>query len=245
MKRTSKALATALLGAIMFSAVSVGAAPPAHTPVLLFLSGGALEQPGELLPASTLRYRRVATLGEASVGDEPAVVYEYRPMGGSVHGDWRVYMYVVDDERPGAWLADRDGSCTYYPPGDLVLIRDDRGLHPLLVIDEGRVAPNLNTGPRWRAGDVIDWRGVPEKGEHFERTWRSQPHLANTPDSDAVFFRYEGGKRFQPSGRSGRGNSPHHWNLLAYTLLLDEGEGEGEGEGELPELCAGLAEAMP
>ena len=65
---------------------------------------------------------------------------------------------------------------------------------------------------------LIDWRNVPARGDQFDRQWRRQLHLTTAPARDGIIFRYEGGHRYLPRRQKGRGNSAHHWNLLAYAI---------------------------
>ncbi len=98
---------------------------------------------------------------------------------------------------------------------------DPEGRHPImsvqtLTLSTGfgvieKVVPEVN-------GEV-DWLDLPQDGRRFFRTWNNPPHLTSMPpDIDGIVLRYEPQGGFALGGKSGRGNTPHHWNLLAYQL---------------------------
>lgn len=110
--------------------------------------------------------------------------------------------------------------------GEAFTLADDpAGQHPIMAIQNLTLSSGF--GVIYEKVPVengrVDWTDLPQDGRRFYRTWNAPPHLYNSPpDIDGVVLRYEpqGGytQALSGGGTSGRGNTPHHWNLLAYTL---------------------------
>jgi len=105
------------------------------------------------------------------------------------------------------------------------LAHDPEGQHPIMSVQNlvlssgfGVISEKVPV-----ENGRVDWTDLPQDGRRFFRTWNAPPHLYhNPPDIDGVVLRYEpqGGysQALSGGGTGGRGNTPHHWNLLAYTL---------------------------
>jgi len=192
-----------------------------HSPVLVFRASGELVPPGQLLPDSRLRVSPAsdqAAPGLLPAGLAPEAVYQWsEPRSGTMRSV--VTAVDADGALAGVLLQDQaGGACRYLDRPQLVVAEDRYGRHPLITSDRPGLGVIVGEVPAWVPGSTIDWRAVPEIGRGFERTWQAQAHLPTVPQSDGVMFRYERTGSFRSSGRPGRGNSPHHWNLLAYAL---------------------------
>lgn len=153
----------------------------------------------------------------------------------------------VGEEWLGIFLAQNDRDCEWWAAEDLWAVQDDFGVHPLIGSIEGQPwTSRLFADFHGQSSDLrsIDWRGLPARGEAYDRQWKRQLHFSEVPERDGILFRYEGGHKYLPHRQSGRGNSAHHWNLLAYNivrqkfeeLVADAGDCVREiGTGNFPE----------
>ncbi len=126
----------------------------------------------------------------------------------------------AEDDWLGVFLVGPEGECHWQTAESMWVVEDAFGSHPLLV-DRGRQRwESLLAGPFFgvKPERLIDWRNVPARGDQYDRQWNRQLHLTSAPSRDGIIFRYEGGHRYLPRKQKGRGNSAHHWNLLAYAI---------------------------
>ena len=186
----------------------------AKAPVLVFDMRLSADL-SEYLPYSTVRAADVA------VGDGgPRLLWfgnDSDPSKGLALNTTSVF---AETEWLGVFLVGPAGECHWQPAESLWVVDDAFGSHPLLV-DRGAgrwesilVAPFIGV----KQERLIDWRNVPARGDQFDRLWKKQLHLEGAPARDGIVFRYEGGHRYLPRPQGGRGNSAHHWNLLAYAI---------------------------
>ena len=136
-----------------------------------------------------------------------------------------VSVYVEDDWL-GMFVSDGRQQCAWMSADEMWVITDDFGIHPLLGSVEGAgwVSEQFAELFGSDGSGAIDWRGMPARGDQFDRQWQSQLHLVDPPARDGIVFRYEGGHRYAARPQRGRGNSAHHWNLLAYGLDTREAD---------------------
>lgn len=194
--------------------------PLAYSPVLIF-DFDVGEDLSQLIPEFTLRYS-----SHLPEGDTPQLVR----YGMSAPPSIGVAADAVSVFDAGDWLGfflslGAGAECLWVRAEEAYVVVDQFGMHPMLTTD----------GTAWRTALTAefanledknhDWLGVPARGDAFFRQWRSQEHLVEVPFRDGLVFRYEGGTRYQPRGLRGRGNSAHHWNLLAYDLELSDDDG--------------------
>lgn len=111
--------------------------------------------------------------------------------------------------------------CETIPGEALTHAIDPEGRHPIMSVQ----GLSLSTGFGVIEGVVpavdgeVDWLQLPQDGRRFFRTWNNPPHLRQMPpDIDGIVIRYEPQGGYALGNKSGRGNTPHHWNLLAYQL---------------------------
>ena len=121
----------------------------------------------------------------------------------------------------GMFLVGLDGECRWQTAESMWVVEDAFGSHPVLVDRAAGLWESLQPAPFFGVSRerLIDWRPVPARGDQFDRQWKSQLHLIDAPARDGIVFRYEGGHRYLPRVQKGRGNSAHHWNLLAYDII--------------------------
>jgi len=119
----------------------------------------------------------------------------------------------------GALLAGPE-SCRWAAGETLRRVRDAAGVHPVFSVRAKRLGTGLgDLEPALPGGGVIDWSGVAMNGRQFPRAWQRQQHLVSgTPATFGIVLRHEPAGGYRQAGRSGQGNTPHHWNLLAYRL---------------------------
>lgn len=111
--------------------------------------------------------------------------------------------------------------CQLIDGGEFTLALDPEGRHPIVGVQSLALSTGFGViDAEMPAEDgVVDWQSLPQDGRRFFRTWNNPPHLMRQPpDIDGVVLRYEPQGGFALRGKSGRGNTPHHWNLLAYQL---------------------------
>ncbi len=128
---------------------------------------------------------------------------------------------VVGTEALSRALFMTPAGCELVDGNQFTLALDPEGRHPIVSVQ--RLA--LSTGFGVIDAVVpaengeVDWQSLPQDGRRFFRTWNRPPHLTSQPpDIDGIVLRYEPQGGFALDGKSGRGNTPHHWNLLAYQL---------------------------
>ena len=126
----------------------------------------------------------------------------------------------AEDDWLGVFLVGLDGKCRWQTAESMWVVEDAFGVHPLLVDRGTQGWESLLAGPfiGVKQEGLIDWRNVPARGDQYDRQWKRQLHLIRSPARDGIIFRYEGGHRYLPRRQKGRGNSAHHWNLLAYAI---------------------------
>ena len=127
---------------------------------------------------------------------------------------------LAGEKTLGVFISRGGDECVWADAKDMLFVTDQFGHHPVISTAGNEWA--VVQGQDNVAGLFgADWSDVPLKGASFRRNWKQHPHLSdNTPARDAVIFRFEGGHKFIPKN-SGRGNTPHHWNLLAYALTAE------------------------
>lgn len=111
--------------------------------------------------------------------------------------------------------------CQLIDGGEFTLALDPEGRHPIVGVQSLALSTGFGVIDAVMPAEdgVVDWQSLPQDGRRFFRTWNNPPHLkSQPPDIDGVVLRYEPQGGFALSGKSGRGNTPHHWNLLAYQL---------------------------
>jgi hypothetical protein len=123
------------------------------------------------------------------------------------------------DRLAGALLAGPE-ACRWVDADHLRTVQDAVGRHPLVSVRDGTPSAGLgDLAAVLPEQGVIDWSDVPQAGRSYPRAWQDQAHLPRgTPASDGVVLRHEPEGGYRQAGRRGRGNMPHHWNLLAYRL---------------------------
>ena len=189
--------------------------PLAHSPVLIF-DFDVGDDLAALLPRFILRHE-----SHFPEGDMPQLL-RYTMSGRPQMG---IAVDVVSVFDAGDWLgffmeSGPDVGCAWTSAQDAYLVSDPFGQHPMLTSNRSQWDTSLSAEFASLSGRVHDWSTVPARGEAFYRQWRSQEHLVEVPHRDGLVFRYEGGGRYQPRAQKGRGNSAHHWNLLAYDLEM-------------------------
>lgn len=122
----------------------------------------------------------------------------------------------------GIFVSQNDTECKWLAAEQSWTVQDDFGVHPLIGSIDGQPwTSRLFADFYGQRGDLqlIDWRGLPARGEAYDRQWKRQLHFSEVPERDGIVFRYEGGHKYLPHRQTGRGNSAHHWNLLAYNII--------------------------
>ena len=185
----------------------------AYSPILIFDF-----EPGEDLAAVMPRFM-VRYSSHFPDGATPQLLHygmAARPEIGVAVGVTSVF---AAGEWLGFFLTSGSGSeCDWISDEKAYVAVDPFGQHPMLTSDGSQWAASITADFANSDGRSHDWSAVPARGEAFFRQWRSQEHLNEVPHRDGLVFRYEGGNQYQPRAQRGRGNSAHHWNLLAYGL---------------------------
>lgn len=167
-------------------------------------------------------------------GGPTLLLYQSRSVPTSARAIEFVSVFV-GEEWLGIFLAQNDGDCEWWAAEDLWAVQDDFGFHPLVGSIEGQPwTSRLFADFYGQSNDsqLIDWRGLPARGEAYDRQWKRQLHFNEVPERDGIVFRYEGGHKYLPHRQSGRGNSAHHWNLLAYNIVPQNFEELVAGTGD-------------
>ncbi len=127
-------------------------------------------------------------------------------------------LQLSSDGRVEALLLADDKGCRMEGADDIGFMRDPVGYHPVVSIIDGRLSTDYGDLTAILAKE-IDWRDLPLSGTRFPRPWRNQAHLDGvTPESFGIVMRYEPTGGYRQGYKGGQGNTPHHWNLLAYML---------------------------
>ena len=194
------------------------------SPVLIFDSGEKDNLSRDLeehFPAFEL----VAT--ETQLIDLGARLFFYRSVRAPAHAPAADFVSVFrGDDWLGIFVSDSRQHCVWMPAEELWVVTDDFGTHPLLGSIAGRDWVSQEFAQLQGSDGVgaVDWRAMPARGDQFDRQWQSQLHIPDPPARDGIIFRYEGGHRYSALARSGRGNSAHHWNLLAYAIEVRDAD---------------------
>jgi hypothetical protein len=201
------------------------------SPIVVFDATDVEDLPrdlGRLLPSSTLLASRV------SLPDEGPTLFVYRAAG---HPEDARPLDVVSVFNDTAWLgvflSEFSPDCQWLEIDELWSVTDDFGVHPMLGSVAGGAWQSTafadfvgRSGPR-----SFDWRAIPARGDGFDRQWKAQLHISSPPATDGIVFRYEDGLRYLSRTQGGRGNSAHHWNLLAYDISVVDVEALNLREG--------------
>ena len=126
----------------------------------------------------------------------------------------------ADEVWLGLFVSESGDSCYWLAADSLWAVTDDFGRHPLLGSVQGAMWTSQEFAQFAGSDDLreINWMGMPARGDAYDRQWKRQLHLDDVPHRDGIVFRYEGGHKYLPRREPGRGNSAHHWNLLAYAI---------------------------
>lgn len=185
----------------------------AHSPILIFDF-----EPSEDLAAVMPRFT-VPYSSHFPDGDTPQVLHYGMSANPAIGVEVGVTSVFAAGEWLGFFLTSGSGSeCDWISDEKAYIAVDPFGQHPMLTSDGYQWAASITADFANSDGRSHDWSAVPARGEAFFRQWRSQEHLNEVPHRDGLVFRYEGGNQYQPRAQKGRGNSAHHWNLLAYGL---------------------------
>jgi hypothetical protein len=148
-------------------------------------------------------------------GETTSLGYRWMSNGGHTYA---VLLQLSSDRRIETLLLEDDEGCRRVAASEVGFMRDPVGYHPVLSIIDGRLSAGYGDLSAILSRE-IDWRDLAFSGTRFPRQWRQQAHLDGvTPESFGIVMRYEPTGGYRQGQKRGQGNTPHHWNLLAYKL---------------------------
>lgn len=194
-----------------------------HSPVVVF-DKTLSEDLAQYMPETSLQGAEIARQQGS-----PVLLWYGNPVTPESALPLNVTSVFAEDDWLGLFLAGPDEECVWHPAEEVWAVQDAFGVHPLLVDNGGSSWESILPAKFFGVSESrrINWSSVPARGDQFDRQWKSQMHLVESPHRDGIIFRYEGGLRYLPRAQRGRGNSAHHWNLLAYALVDVAPESDG------------------